>query len=61
MITAPRDGTPFEARSRTGKIFGCHYSERRKDFVNSANNRRVEPYGWRPSKKENEDAETEET
>jgi hypothetical protein len=49
MMFAPRDGTAFEARTRQGMIFGCRFDERRKAFVNTATNHRVNPRVWRQS------------
>jgi hypothetical protein len=47
MMFAPRDGTTFYARNKKGKEFGCRYDERKMSFVNTANNHRVNPSGWR--------------
>src|SRR5262245_53393921 len=57
IMFAPRDGTTFVARGKSGKIFGCRYNAQRQSFVNTATNHRVSPYAWRPTSKGDENVQ----
>jgi len=58
IMTAPRDGSTFEAQNKRGMVFSCRWEMVRATFINLANNHRVNPTAWRPGKQKGPAAET---